>query len=84
MIKNRNNPKRYKSNPIDTLKVSKELHKKGVKIIIGPVFNESTKYLDDLKELTFISFTNKLIDNPINVISGGVNEFRKYKQSKNM
>ena len=66
-------PKDTKSNPIDSLKVSKELYNEGVKIIIGPVFNESTKYLDDLKEVTFISFTNKLINNPKNVISAGVN-----------
>ncbi len=66
-------PKDTRSNPIDALKVSKELYKEGVRIIIGPVFNESTKYLDDLNEVTFISFTNKLIDNPENVISAGVN-----------
>tara|TARA_B100001173_G_scaffold137281_1_gene119215 strand:- start:2414 stop:3565 length:1152 start_codon:yes stop_codon:yes gene_type:complete len=66
-------PKDTKSNPIDTLKVSKELYNEGVNIIIGPVFNESTKYLDDLKQVTFISFTNKIITNPSNVISAGVN-----------
>ena len=66
-------PKDTKSNPIDTLKVSKELYNQGVNIIIGPVFNESTKYLDDLKQVTFISFTNKIITNPSNVISAGVN-----------
>ena len=66
-------PKDTKSNPIDALKVSKELYKDGVRIIIGPVFNESTKFLDDLKDVTFISFTNKLIGNPKNVISAGVN-----------
>ncbi len=66
-------PRDTKSNPIDALKVSKELYENNVRIIIGPVFNESTKYLDDLKEVTFISFTNKLIDNPKNVISAGVN-----------
>ena len=65
-------PRDTKSNPIDALKVSKELYENNVRIIIGPVFNESTKYLDDLKEVTFISFTNKLIDNQ-NVISAGVN-----------
>ena len=62
-------PKDTKSNPIDTLRVSKELYKNGVRIIIGPVFNESIKYLDDLRNVTFISFTNKLIGNPKNVIS---------------
>ena len=66
-------PKDTKSNPIDALKVSKELYEDGVRIIIGPVFNESTKYLDDLNDVTFISFTNKLIGNPKNVISAGVN-----------
>ncbi len=66
-------PKDTKSNPIDALKVSKELYKDGVRIIIGPVYNESTKYLDDLKDVTFISFTNKLMGNPKNVISAGVN-----------
>ena len=44
-------PKDTKSNPIDALRVSKELYKNGVRIIIGPVFNESIKYLDDLKML---------------------------------
>ena len=66
-------PKDTKSNPIDALKVSKDLYNDGIRIIIGPVFNESNKYLDDLKDVTFISFTNKLIDNPKNVISAGVN-----------
>ena len=75
-------PKDTKSNPIDALRVSKELHKKGVRIIIGPVFNESTKYLDDLKDVTFISFTNKLIDNPKNVISAGVNAISQLQTIK--
>ncbi len=83
-------PKDTKSNPIDTLKVSKELYKDGVRIIIGPVFNESNKYLDDLKDVTFISFTNKLIGNPKNVISAGVNAIsqvqtiKKFNNKKNL
>tara|TARA_A100001011_G_scaffold88052_1_gene92484 strand:- start:1742 stop:2890 length:1149 start_codon:yes stop_codon:yes gene_type:complete len=75
-------PKDTKSNPIDALKVSKELYKNGVRIIIGPVFNESIKYLDDLKNVTFISFTNKLIDNPKNVISAGVNAISQLQTIK--
>ena len=75
-------PKDTKSNPIDALKVSKELYKNGVKIVIGPVFNESTKYLDDLEDVTFISFTNKLIDNPKNVISAGVNAISQLQTIK--
>ena len=75
-------PKDTKSNPIDTLRVSKELYKNGVRIIIGPVFNESIKYLDDLKNVTFISFTNKLIGNPKNVISAGVNAISQLQTIK--
>ena len=66
-------PKDTKSNPIDALRVSKKLYDDGVRIVIGPVFNESTKYLDELKDITFLSFTNKIIKNPTNVISAGVN-----------
>jgi len=66
-------PKDTKSNPINSLRVSKELYDQGVRIVIGPVFNESTKYLDDLKDMTFISLTNKIYGNPSNVISAGVN-----------
>ncbi len=83
-------PKDTKSNPIDALRVSKELYKENVRIIIGPVFNESIKYLDDLQEITFISFTNKLINNPKNVISAGVNAvsqlqtIKKFNEKNNL
>ena len=62
-----------KANPIDALKASKALYDQGIKIIIGPVFNESTKYLDELNDVTFVSLTNKIYGNPPNVISAGVN-----------
>tara|TARA_Y100000741_G_scaffold232652_1_gene177777 strand:- start:85 stop:1236 length:1152 start_codon:yes stop_codon:yes gene_type:complete len=83
-------PKDTKSNPIDTLRVSKKLYKEGVRIIIGPVFNESTKYLDELKDVTFVSFTNKIYQNPSNVISAGVNAIsqintiKKFNKIKNL
>ncbi len=66
-------PEDTKANPIDALKASKALYDQGIKIIIGPVFNESTKYLDELNDVTFISLTNKIYGNPPNVISAGVN-----------
>jgi len=66
-------PKDTKSNPIDSLRVSKQLYEEGVRIIIGPVFNESIKYLDELNDVTFLSFTNRIYKNPTNVISAGVN-----------
>ena len=66
-------PKDTKNNPETTLQVSKELYNQGIKIILGPVFNKNILYLNQLKDVTFISFTNKLINNPKNVISSGVN-----------
>ena len=83
-------PKDTKANPIDTLRVSNELYNNGVKIIIGPVFNESNKYLDEINGLTFISFTNKIRNNPKNVISAGVNAIsqintiKKYLSENNL
>ena len=68
-----------KANPIDALKASKALYDQGIKIIIGPVFNESTKYLDELDDVTFISFTNKIYGNPPNVISAGVNAISQFQ-----
>ena len=72
-------PKDTRSNPIDSLRVSKELHKQGIKIVIGPVFNNSAKYLDELEDMTFISLTNKIHGNPKNVISAGVNAISQIK-----
>ena len=39
----------------------------GVKIIIGPVFNANQAYLDELKNITFISLTNKSSNNAKNI-----------------
>ncbi len=66
-------PKDTKSNPQQTLKVAKELASRNIKIVMGPVFNENIIYLDQIKEVTFLSFTNKIDSNPSNVISAGVN-----------
>ena len=66
-------PRDTKSNPETTLKVSKELYEKGIRIIIGPVFNKNLIYLDELNEITFLSLSNTNINNPINVINGGIN-----------
>jgi hypothetical protein len=66
-------PRDTKSNPETTLKVSKELYKVGVRVIIGPVFNKNLIYLDELKKIIFLSLTNKVTNNPKNVISAGIN-----------
>ena len=77
-------PEDTRSNPIDALKVSKKLYEEGVKIIIGPVFKESSKYLEDLKDVTFLSLTNKIKNNPPNVISAGVNAISQINTIKNL
>ena len=83
-------PKDTRANPINSLKASKELYDQGIRVVIGPVFNESTKYLDELKDITFISLTNKIYGNPSNVISAGVNAIsqintiKKFTKFKNL
>ena len=66
-------PKDTKNDPTRTLAAAKELELKGVKIVIGPVFNKNLIYLGKLKEMIFLSLTNKNIKNPKNVISAGIN-----------
>ena len=66
-------PKDTKDDPTRTLAAAKELELKGVKIVIGPIFNKNLIYLDELKEMIFLSLTNRNIKNPKNVISAGIN-----------
>ena len=66
-------PRDTKSNPTDTLRAAKELGELGIKIIIGPVFNGNQAYLDELKEITFISLTNKGDNKSKNIINAGIN-----------
>jgi len=66
-------PKDTKSNPIDTLKAAKEFQKLGIKIVIGPVFNKNQAYLNELKEITFLSLTNKDSNKSKNIINAGIN-----------
>tara|TARA_Y100001970_G_C14153903_1_gene814372 strand:- start:281 stop:1435 length:1155 start_codon:yes stop_codon:yes gene_type:complete len=66
-------PKDTNSNPTKTLSSAKEFKEMGIKIVIGPVFYKNIEYLDEVKEITFLSFTNKTIELPNNIISAGVN-----------
>ena len=66
-------PKDTKSSPVDTLKAAKDLEQLGIKIIIGPVFNENQIYLGELKGITFISLTNKSDNKSKNIINAGIN-----------
>ena len=66
-------PKDTSSNPTKTLKSASEFNEMGINIVIGPVFHKSLTYLDKIENITFLSFTNKTIDLPKNIISSGVN-----------
>ena len=66
-------PKDTQSDPNKTLRSAIELNQIGVNLVIGPVFYESIAYLGEIKELTFLSLTNKTLDLPKNVISTGIN-----------
>ena len=56
-----------------TLKQAEELYAEGIRIFIGPVFNKNLKGLEKFEGATFFSLTNKVINNPKNVISAGIN-----------
>ena len=66
-------PKDTGRKPNKTLKSAFELKQMGVKIVIGPVFYESLSYLDEMKDLTFLSLTTKTLNLPKNIISAGIN-----------
>ena len=66
-------PKDTASKANKTLKSAFELKEMGVRIVIGPIFYESLSYLDEIKDLTFLSLTNKTLNLPKNVISAGIN-----------
>ena len=66
-------PKDTESDPEVTYRKAKELKELGVNIVIGPVFNKNLNKLEDLDDMIFLSLTNKIIDNPKNIISTGIN-----------
>ena len=75
-------PKDTASKANQTLKSAFELSEMGIKIVIGPVFHESLSYLDEMKNLTFLSLTNKNLDLPKNVISAGINSTSQFNTIK--
>ena len=66
-------PKDSGSNPTQTLTSASEFLNMGINIVIGPVFYESLRYLDEIDNITFLSLTNKTINLPKNIISSGIN-----------
>ena len=66
-------PKDTGSNSDMALDAAIELSNLGVKIIIGPVFNESLAYLNKVNEITFLALTNKNNNFSKNIINAGIN-----------
>ena len=66
-------PKDTAAKPNQTLKSAFELKEMGVKVVIGPIYHKSLTYLSEIKDLTFLSLTNKTLDLPKNVIAAGIN-----------
>jgi len=75
-------PKDTASKANKALKSAFELKQMGVKVVIGPVFYESISYLDEIKDITFLSLTNKTLDLPKNVISAGINSTSQFNTIK--
>ena len=75
-------PKDTATKANQTLRSAFELSEMGIKVVIGPVFYESLTYLDEMKDLTFLSLTNKTLDLPKNVISAGINSTSQFNTIK--
>ena len=59
-----------------------EFSKSGIQLVIGPIFYNNLEYLNEVKDITFLSFTNKTLDLPNNVISTGVNSISQLNTIK--
>ena len=66
-------PKDTRSDPNITLNSALELEQMGVTLVVGPVFHENLIYLNQAKNITFLSLTNKTLDLHKNTISTGIN-----------
>ncbi len=75
-------PKDTGQSPDKTLQAAKELKNIGVKIFVGPIFFKNLIYLDEIDDVIFLSFTNRITDLPKNVISGGVNSLSQINAIK--
>ena len=75
-------PKDTNSDPKKTLHSAIELSQMGINLIIGPVFYDNLLYLDEVKNITFLSLTNKTLKIPNNVVSAGINSISQLNTIK--
>ena len=66
-------PKDSQGNALNSYISAKEFEELGIQIVIGPVFFESLERLNEIKNITFISLTNKTQKIPKNTIAFGIN-----------
>ena len=75
-------PRDTKGENNQTLKQVEKLYNQGVRIFIGPVFNKNLNGLDKFENAYFLSLTNKILKNPRNVISAGINARSQFNAIK--
>tara|TARA_Y100000590_G_scaffold469840_1_gene660087 strand:- start:370 stop:1542 length:1173 start_codon:yes stop_codon:yes gene_type:complete len=66
-------PKDSKGTALNSYLSAKEFEEMGIKIVIGPIFNENLERLGEIDNITFISLTNKTQNIPKNAIAFGIN-----------
>ena len=66
-------PKDNKGNALSTYQAAKEFEEQGIRIVIGPIFYENLERLGEVKNITFITLTNKTKEIPKNIIAFGIN-----------
>ena len=72
-------PRDTKADNLETIKKVEELYVEGVRIFIGPVFNKCLNGLEKYQDAIFLSLTNKILNNPKNVIAAGINAISQIK-----
>ena len=75
-------PRDTRADNLETIKKVEELYIEGVRIFIGPVFNRNLIGLDKYDDAIFLSLTNKVLNNPKNVISSGINANSQFRAIK--
>ncbi len=75
-------PRDTRADNLETIKKVEELYIEGVRIFIGPIFNKNLIGLDKYEDAIFLSLTNKVLNNPKNVISSGINANSQFKAIK--
>ena len=83
-------PRNTESSKKNIVETVTELYSEGIRIFIGPIFNDNLKGLSKFQDAIFLSLTNKTIGNPNNVISAGINAksqldvIKKYLESNKL